>query len=318
MVKKFRLFTGWAASVLAGLSGVALLVDVARYVLSDATKSSVAHSMFIGAALLAVTGALVGAALMRRSRSRRLSPDLLDEVALAQVADRERLASRLHGTAIQSLVVAAYLTDRDDGIALDTDALREQVLTAEREVRDIILDTRFPNLVSVGLSGACTQLAELVMAREGVRVDWWWAADADTRLSEAAATTAYRFLHEVINNAAQHSGADRVEACVVLDEGNLHLSVTDRGRGFDSTAALETGALAILASTARLIGAEMKVGSELGRGTTVSLSMPLDRSPSRAVVPMGYIAHPCHFPSPAVAPTARTEAVVSSWRAAVA
>lgn len=82
---------------------------------------------------------------------------------------------------------------------------------------------------------------------------------------------------EVLNNVVKHAQASRVHIELEAASGKLTLRVTDDGRGFDN---LEKGfkegnGLSNLRRRAQHIGANLKVKSKRGQGTTVQLTSPL-------------------------------------------
>ncbi|HLJ80624.1 MAG TPA: ATP-binding protein, partial [Ktedonobacterales bacterium] len=102
--------------------------------------------------------------------------------------------------------------------------------------------------------------------------------------------TVYRIAQEALANARQHAGAHSASLDVEYRPRGLDLRITDDGGGFDYAAqvrghavagssALESRAgLGLLGMRERagLIGARLSVESELGRGTTVALTVPLN------------------------------------------
>ena len=95
-------------------------------------------------------------------------------------------------------------------------------------------------------------------------------------------------LREALTNARRHSGARNVRVAVRIseDEDKLLAEVEDDGRGFDSAGEDQPAAAAVggvgtrgMAERARLRGGDLKIESEPGRGTKVSLVVPLEKDP---------------------------------------
>jgi signal transduction histidine kinase len=82
----------------------------------------------------------------------------------------------------------------------------------------------------------------------------------------------YRVAQETLNNIAKHSGARQVELHIKCQPGQLNLRIQDDGLGFniDSIPPDHLG-IAIMRERASSIGAELKIESQLGQGTTVEL-----------------------------------------------
>jgi signal transduction histidine kinase len=85
----------------------------------------------------------------------------------------------------------------------------------------------------------------------------------------------YRITQESLNNVAKHALASEVVVELICDHEGARLSVKDNGGGFDPLA-IPAGHLGIgiMRERAQKIGANLKIDSEIGRGTQVYLSWP--------------------------------------------
>ncbi len=90
-------------------------------------------------------------------------------------------------------------------------------------------------------------------------------------------TNAYRILQESLNNVYKHAGQKKATVEVWTENGRLLLTVEDRGKGFDPDAIQTNNTLGIIGmkERARLLGGTLTVVSSPGRGTKLSLSVPL-------------------------------------------
>ena len=99
----------------------------------------------------------------------------------------------------------------------------------------------------------------------------------------------FRIVQEGLRNAKRHSGASKAQVAMEQHRGNLHLSVSDDGAGFDvkDTARRQGLGLFSMEERARLIGARFEICSELRTGTRIDVwtSHPyLAKTGSRDVV----------------------------------
>ena len=76
---------------------------------------------------------------------------------------------------------------------------------------------------------------------------------------------------------SKHSGAGRVEVQLWEDSGEIHLVVSDSGRGFDSESAMQGRGLGLtsMRERVRLVNGTIAVESMLGGGTTIHVRVPL-------------------------------------------
>ena len=90
------------------------------------------------------------------------------------------------------------------------------------------------------------------------------------------ALVVYRVAQEALTNVIRHADARRAEVTLEADGPWLRLSVHDDGRGMSAVNSAEgsTGIVG-MRERAMLIGGTLKLESEPGKGTTVTLEIPL-------------------------------------------
>jgi ligand-binding sensor domain-containing protein/signal transduction histidine kinase len=76
---------------------------------------------------------------------------------------------------------------------------------------------------------------------------------------------------EILSNIVRHAEATRVEICVGIQAGHLKLSVTDNGRGFNSSLPSNGNGLSTMRRRALQIGGTIEIHSEPKKGTAVTL-----------------------------------------------
>jgi signal transduction histidine kinase len=86
----------------------------------------------------------------------------------------------------------------------------------------------------------------------------------------------YRAAQESVRNALEHGAPGRVVVRLVVTAETARLSVEDDGTGFDVAAETpERWGLVGLNERVRLLGGELSVQSEAGRGTRIEATIPL-------------------------------------------
>jgi two-component system, NarL family, sensor histidine kinase UhpB len=107
---------------------------------------------------------------------------------------------------------------------------------------------------------------------------------ADLELAEPYASAVFRILQESLTNAARHAQASRVEVALDRQDGAVTLMVHDDGRGFSPADPRKPNSFGLmgLRERAYLLGGEVKIESEPGRGTTVEARIPVEPKASQS------------------------------------
>lgn len=93
-------------------------------------------------------------------------------------------------------------------------------------------------------------------------------------LPEEAKTVLFRIAQELLVNVLTHAGADRVKVVLSENEGNIILSVTDNGLGFETSEKRDTLGLVGLRERAHSLKGTLTIDSKPGQGTSVLASIP--------------------------------------------
>jgi signal transduction histidine kinase len=236
--------------------------------------------MFVIAVLMAVMADRVGATSRRYAGLYRLTKDRL---LTALEVERNRLALDLHDGVGQTLA-ALSLTLEAASSAGDAPAMQEAVIRARQlaaaatdETRDVAQRLRPAWLDKAGLAAALHALATQAGLPVQVRVDSP-LSELD-HLDPSIAVNAYRIVQEALANAARHSGAESVLVTLGRRSGELIVTVSDGGLGFDTRLLAARGlGLPGMQERARLVRGALSIASQPGAGTVVRLSVPLAES----------------------------------------
>ena len=86
----------------------------------------------------------------------------------------------------------------------------------------------------------------------------------------------YRMVQELIGNVLKHAKARHVNIQLLENEGNLLLTVEDDGQGFDPKKIESDGiGLSNIRTRAEVLRAKMHLDSAPGKGTFVSVEIPM-------------------------------------------
>jgi len=100
--------------------------------------------------------------------------------------------------------------------------------------------------------------------------------NADLPMGANLRREVFLIFKEGVNNMVKHSGCTEADIELGITEGELHLRLTDNGRGFDLTRESDGHGLVSMLDRAKGIGAKFQITSALGAGTTITLSIELE------------------------------------------
>ena len=201
--------------------------------------------------------------------------DATGRVLEAQESERLRIALELHDQVGQELTavllgLARVRSLTADPLRGDVEDIQEAVRASLEDVRRIALELRPEALDDLGLVSALAVLCERFAQRTGIGV----SQHLDEHLPELGhdeELVVYRVAQEALTNVARHSGADHAELRLRARNGDLMVSVSDRGRGLGPGGEPGTG-IRGMRERAALIGATLDVGpNEDGVGCAVTL-----------------------------------------------
>jgi two-component system, NarL family, sensor histidine kinase UhpB len=191
---------------------------------------------------------------------KRVARDLHDEVNQALTAILLRLQALTHDA--QSPELADELVE----LKRLVNQAMEELLQLARQLRPSALDDH-------GLMPALEGQVRRFGDQHGIEARLRTEGSAE-RLGDDQQLVVYRVAQEALANVARHSKASHVDVDLVARGAAVDLIVRDDGVGFHSSGRPTGLGLNGMAERARLVGGELKIRSELGEGTTVTLRVP--------------------------------------------
>lgn len=203
----------------------------------------------------------------------------------SQEEERQRITQDLHdgiGQSLTSLMLglrAMEETTADARVREQADALRKMGAGIHDDLRRIVHGLRPAILDQSGLVAAIERLVEEVRLSGMVSIELNAKALTGLRWSAELESTAFRIVQEAISNSLRHSAAKHIRVVLAAQSNNLELTVSDDGKGFDTTNIFNNknagyGLLSIR-ERAMICGGQADIQTSLGSGTTVSASLPL-------------------------------------------
>jgi PAS domain S-box-containing protein len=220
--------------------------------------------------------------IAKRKRSEEARRELLHRLVHAQEEEHRRIARELHDDLTQRLAVLAIdagTLERTPGCSSDiadrAREMRDQLMALSEAVHSLSRQLHPSILDDLGLSDALRSECLTLGKRDGITVTYH-AQDVPTDLPREVALCIYRVAQEALRNIARHAQVTRAAVRLVANEQELVLCVRDWGVGFEVAASGKTKVgLESMRERARLIKARLTVDSRRGKGTKITMHVPM-------------------------------------------
>jgi two-component system sensor histidine kinase DegS len=203
--------------------------------------------------------------------------------------ERHRLARELHDGLLQlltalnlSLDLCRRLSSRDDYRALEGELTRlkdcwEKSLTTMKE---LVVDSSPILREHESLREAMHRFARECEEQAGIGVSLDLGSLPGNRLSSEQSTTLFRIVQEALRNTCYHARASHVLIRAENTADSVQVYIEDDGTGFDLRSVIADYphrglGLAGMRERAQGVGGQLAMESVPGRGTTVTLTLPL-------------------------------------------
>jgi signal transduction histidine kinase len=204
----------------------------------------------------------------------------------AEAEERRRIGRELHdeaGQALMALRLDLEMMERSAPAEWRARLAEARELAGRTaiELRRIVAALSPSVLERLGLEAAVRQLASRFARRHPARIRIRTRMNG-ARPSAAVQEVIYRVAQESLHNVARHSGASIVNLAVHAADKKIKLSVRDNGAGFRADqAGGKPGSfgLAGMRERAALLGGRLSVCSRPGKGTRITLELPLAPAP---------------------------------------
>lgn len=236
-----------------------------------------------------------GGTVVEQEQMRRLAASL----QTAREEERADLARELHDDLGQTLTAIKLELGRTadvlKGAHLDPPVMdRLQALVGLVEigvamVKRIATKLRPPALDHLGLAEAVRWEAATFRSRSGLRCHVIAEKDQTTTLTTltpAQQTALFRIFQEALTNVVRHAQASAVRVRLTEERRVFKLRVSDNGRGITQAEMSNASAMGLLGMRERAsqAGATLQIAGTPGKGTVVTVSVPLP-SPTKRLPP---------------------------------
>jgi PAS domain S-box-containing protein len=202
--------------------------------------------------------------------ARELHDDVNQRMALLAI-ELDRWNQQLPPSAVEFHDHIHHASQRLSGIAADIQALSHRLHSSKLEYLGIVAAAK----------SFCKELSE----QHKVEIDFNHTAIPGSVPKEISLCL-FRVLQETLQNGVKHSGVQHFKVELCDTEGEIQLTVSDLGVGFDPQDAIHHRGLGLISMRERmlLVSGEISIKSQPGGGTTIHARVPFDsRSDSARV-----------------------------------
>jgi signal transduction histidine kinase/ligand-binding sensor domain-containing protein len=220
----------------------------------------------------------------RELRRRQLAQQEFSRRLLeSQEDERKRIASEMHDSLGQNLLAiknwalfGLNSVTKENPAREHLNEISEASSLALDEVREIAHNLRPYQLERLGLTNA---LEYMLKPLKNTAISFSAAIEnVDGRLSQESEINFYRIVQECLSNIIKHSDAANAWLNIKASGNRVELSCRDDGKGFDLAVAKNSPSSGLglngMAERARIIGADLRIESGPGNGTTIFVSVP--------------------------------------------
>ena len=215
----------------------------------------------------------------------KFDKEILESKLEIQEQTFKNISQEIHDNIGQVLSLAKITINSMD--CNDKEMLVEKISTSSQLVSQAILDLRDLSrslnadaIVEMGLLKSIEYELELInktgryqtnLIKEGTH----------QRLSHKHELILFRIFQEALNNVLKHSKASEINMKINYNSTNFIMHISDNGIGFDASSILSKDnnnlglGITNITNRAGLIGADFRIISEEGKGTTITIDLPL-------------------------------------------
>jgi PAS domain S-box-containing protein len=208
--------------------------------------------------------------------------DMRRKLVEAQEQERMRIGRELHDDITQRLALLAVELGRLQGNPSEFESrvgrIREETSEILDDVQLLSHTLHSSKLEYMGVVAGITSWCKEFGERQNIEIDF--RSDVATVLPLDIGICLFRILQEALHNAVKHSGAKNVEVRLMERGNEVHLVVSDRGKGFDMESAMRGEGLGLtsMQERVRLVNGTMAIESRPMAGTVIQVHVPLEPS----------------------------------------
>lgn len=216
---------------------------------------------------------------------------LSSELSLTEERERRKFAEDLHDSVAQLLVLAKFNLEEMQAKSpsgswkTKIEEVFQYLDEALKRTRLMMYELSPPKLYALGLKAGLGGLAERMGRTHNLQVDFSADEVRAGTLNEDTSVLLYRSVQELLMNIVKHAGVSRAKLSLFKKDDAIRVEVKDEGIGCDLPSITKYskvekgGGFGLLSIKERLrhMGGRFEISSRPGKGTQVSLTVPLPK-----------------------------------------
>jgi PAS domain S-box-containing protein len=210
---------------------------------------------------------------------------LASELSLTEERERRRLATDLHDHIGQILALAQIKLGAmrelvsSSSLATSMDEIRRLVEQSIQYTRSLTFELSPPILYDLGFEAAVEWLAELIQNQQGMRIEVQTERHP-LPMDDEIRVLLFQAVRELLVNVVKHAKAQRAKVTIGREGNHIRIKVEDDGVGLGISPGAPLSSargfgLFSIRERLKYLGGHLEVDSEPGRGTQVTLTVPL-------------------------------------------
>ena len=218
--------------------------------------------------------------ITERRRAETTLVDVNRRLIEAQEQERVRIGRELHDDVTQRLAMLLLELEQLQGNPSEVESrvgkLRNQTSELLDDVEALSHELHGSKVRYLGAVAGIGSWCREFGARQNMEIDF--RSDVAGVVPSEIGVCLFRVLQEALHNAVKHSGVKRVEVRLMEESNQVHLIVSDSGKGFDveSTMLGKGVGLMSMQERVRLVNGTIAVDSKPMGGTTIEVRVPLE------------------------------------------
>ena len=203
------------------------------------------------------------------------------EVERIQAAERDRIGQDIHDGVIQDVYSASLILEATESLLEPESEAARRVHQAKNVLNTVNMDLRSYMIslrAEVPPDPLIPSLKQLIAnPRFQGLLDIDLSYDFEPNLRPTQVHHMLSIVHEGLSNTLKHARARKAKITIARNDGIMTLRIVDDGRGFSPAVRSAGYGLRSMRDRARLLGGQLEVESDVGKGTRVIFTLPEDK-----------------------------------------